>query len=138
MTGQPRRIERETLAAGGLAVRRLQLIMFQALTSATPVDTGFARASLTPAVGSPIADALERPPAEEDARREASSRFSENRGRSLALSSTYDINQGAVFLTYRAPYVVFLNEGSSSQAPKKFVERAIAVALRTLGSLPLT
>tara|TARA_R110000822_G_scaffold120633_1_gene254104 strand:- start:748 stop:1167 length:420 start_codon:yes stop_codon:yes gene_type:complete len=134
----PKRIEFELNAAGSSAVRKLQLILFQALTSATPVDTGHARASLTPAVGSPIVDRLERSSDESTARQEASSRFSAHKAKSLAISSTYSLDQGRVFLIYRAPYVVFLNEGSSSQAPKKFVDRAVAASVRALGSNPLT
>ena len=138
MTNQPKRIEIELRAAGAKVIRRLELVTYQALTSATPVDTGFARASLTPAVGSPIVDAFERPSDEDAARSEAAAVLGTNRAKALEIAATYTLRQGRVFLTYRAPYVVFLNEGSSSQAPKKFVERAIASAVRAVGTLPLS
>lgn len=135
MTSQPRDQEKLILAAGSKVVRRLELLTYQALTSATPVATGFARASLTPAVGSPVSKQLDRPATDEAARKDASSRLSDNKARAAAIAATYKLGDGKVFLTYRAPYVVFLNEGSSSQAPKKFVERAIATSVRALGSL---
>lgn len=131
MTGQPKRIEREIRALGAKSVRVIQLVVFQALTSGTPVDTGFARASLTPAVGAPVPGELERPSDDEAARKAATSRFSENKARAAAIASTYGLEDGRVFLTYRAGYVVWLNLGSSSQAPKNFVERGIAATLRS-------
>ncbi len=130
MTSQAKKIERMLLASVGKDVRKFQAVLFQVLTSATPVDTGFARASLTPSVGSPILDELKRPNDDESARNEAGSRLAENKSRSAAIATTYKLEQGRVFFTYRAGYVTYLNEGSSSQAPKKFIERAIAIAGR--------
>lgn len=138
MTQQPRRIEVALTRAGAKVVRKLELVAYQSLTSATPVDTGFARASLTPAVGTPMVDAFDRPTDKEAARATAQSALGTNRAKALEIAATYTLRQGKVFLTYRAPYVVFLNEGSSSQAPKKFVERAIASAVRAVGTLPLS
>lgn len=137
MTNQPKRIEAELRAAGAKVIRRLELVVYQSLTSATPVDTGFARGSLTPAIGSPIVEAFDRPSDDEAARQQATSAFAANRAKALQIAATYTIQQGRVFLTYRAGYVVFLNEGSSSQAPQKFVERAIASAVRAVASIPL-
>jgi len=135
VTSQPRDQEKRILAAGTKVVRTLELLLYQALTSATPVDTAFARASLTPAVGSPVSKMLERPVTDEAARKDASSRFSDNKAKAAAIAATYKIGDGKVFLTYRAGYVVFLVMGSSSQAPKNFPQRAIATSVRALGSL---
>lgn len=143
MVDQSKRIEKELRAAGAAAIRRLQLRSFQALTSATPVDTGFARAGWTPSVGSAIAEPNPRPagagsrdapgPNRGAVEAQASSNLSANQAKALQIAATYRLEQGSVFLTNAVPYVVFLNEGSSSQAPSKFVERALSAALLSLG-----
>jgi hypothetical protein len=133
VTSQSKRIEVQLKGTAGNAVRKFQLRFFQAVTSATPVDTGFARAGWTPTVGSPIADRLERPKERSAAETAAVARLAENGSRASAISGTYKLEQGKVFISNAVPYIVFLNDGSSSQAPKKFVERAIEAALLSLG-----
>ncbi len=114
------------------AVRRLQLFSFQALTTATPVDQGTARSGWTPSVGSPIVDRIDAPKDGDEARAAAAARLSENKARAEALARTYVISQGPAFLSNAVPWIVPLNEGSSSQAAAKFVERAIDSAIRAV------
>lgn len=110
-------------------MRRLQLRAFQALTSATPVDTGFARAGWTPSVGAPDPGPSDRPTKPTVARAQAAALFQSHQQASQLLASNYKLAQGAVFIVNNVRYVVFLNAGSSAQAPALFVEQAVARAV---------
>jgi len=132
----PRRIlksrqELRAIIEGGTAevVRRIQLRALQTLASATPVDTGHARSGWTPNVGSPVVDRLDRPNDETVARGAASSRAAANRAKAQAIAKSYLLRQGSVFISNNVPYVVFLDQGSSAQAPANFVERALTTAI---------
>lgn len=135
MTDQARKIEVQLKGAAQTVIRTFQLRFFQAVTSATPVDTGFARAGWTPSAGSAITDRLDRPADLDVARSSATARLTENQTRAATIASTYKLEQGRVFITNAVPYIVFLNDGTSSQAPKKFVERAIEASLLSLGRI---
>jgi len=132
----PRRIlrsrnELRAIIEGGTAevIRRIQLRSLQTLASATPVDTGHARSGWTPNVGSPVVDRLDRPKDDTTAKGAASSRLAANRAKAEAIAKTYLLRQGRVFISNNVPYVVFLDQGSSAQAPANFVERALATAI---------
>lgn len=134
MTDQPRKIEDLILEQVGDTVRRFNLIALQALTSATPVDLGFARGGWTPSVGTFDSDPL-TPSGNREADRAAGERnLAANQAKAAAIASTYRIDQGPYYLTNNVPYVPFLNGGSSSQAPAGFVEIALQDAIRALGS----
>lgn len=121
-------------------VRRVQLTALQALTSATPVDTGHARSGWIPTVGSPADARLDRPkgigtkekPGKNRSRAEsdAQKRLAASLAASREISKSYKLSQGQVYITNPVPYIVYLNEGSSAQAPAKFVEIAVAQAAR--------
>lgn len=111
-------------------VRTAQLRSLQAITSGTPVDTGFARGGWTPTLGRPATDPLIPPTDETAARAAGSTNLAANQARSLRIASSYQLQNGPVFLTNAVPYIERLNEGSSAQAPAKFVEKAIEEALR--------
>jgi hypothetical protein len=128
-----RKVERVLLGIAGEVVGFLQARAWQALVSATPVYTGFARSSWFPTLGSPLTQPIEKPSLDAAARQAAAKQLAENRGRSKKIQDTYRIGQGAAFITNPASYIVFLNGGSSAQAPAMFVERAVeqaAVSLR--------
>jgi hypothetical protein len=88
----------------------------------TPVDTGWARANWIPNIGSPV----KKPRGSRDAVGRASS--SQERGVATVLA-TYTISKGKVYISNPVPYIVFLNEGTSKQAPAGFVQRAIRKAV---------
>lgn len=119
---------------GGSAevIRKLQLRAMQTLQSATPVDTGHARSAWTPTVGSPADERLDRPSDEGDAKSAASGRLAENRARAEAIAGSYLLPQGTVFISNNVPYVIFLDQGSSSQAPSNFIERALFAAIASV------
>lgn len=112
-------------------MRRLQLRCYQALTSASPVDTGFFRAGWSPAIGAPDRSSPStRPLLRESASAQASALLSSHSQSAQAIASTYRLSRGPVFIVNNVRYGVFLNQGSSAQAPAMFVEQAIAVALQ--------
>lgn len=119
-------------AAIAEVVRRIELRAFQALTSATPVDLGTARSGWTPSVGSAIEERITGTGDDTADRQAAAARLSENTAKARQIAETYLLSQGKAFITNPVPWIVPLNEGSSSQAPSKFVERAIDTALRSL------
>lgn len=129
----PTRVNRTiTQLAGGI---------LQALVSATPVDTGHARANWQVGVGFPIEDELGATVRTGPAR-DARGRFirgpanSSTVERSAAATieagkSTLSLRQPErpIFITNNVPYIERLNEGWSAQAPAGFVQLAIQSAL---------
>lgn len=93
------------------------------LIEATPVDTGFARASWVPSVGTP-SDAQ---PTETDVGSAASAQAD---GQAAVLAFTYD--QGQTFVTNNTEYIEALAAGSSDQAPSGFVDAAVEQAVQTV------
>lgn len=110
-------------------MRRLQLRAFQALTSATPVLTGFARAGWSPAASAPDPGPSDRPPGLAVASAQASALFAQHQQAAQALAAGYRLGQGAVFIVNNVRYVFFLNQGTSAQAPAMFVEQAVRAAV---------
>ena len=110
-------------------VRRLQLRAWQALTSGTPVDTGFARAGWFPAVGSPSVGPADRPVNFDAAEAIARAIFAGNAKRAEEIARTYKLRDGAVYIATAVRYMQFLNAGTSAQAPALFVEKAVAAAV---------
>lgn len=88
----------------------------------TPVDTGWARANWIPNIGGPV----KAPRGSRSAVGRASA--SQERGVATVLTS-YTVAKGKVYISNPVPYIVFLNEGSSRQAPAGFIQRAIRKAL---------
>jgi hypothetical protein len=121
------------------AMRRLQLRVFQVLVVETPVLTGFARAGWSPSTGSPKPGPADsalagtgqpRERLEDLARQQAAALLGKNRKAAEAIAQGYRLKQGAVFIVNNVRYVTYLNEGTSAQAPAKFVEMAITTAVR--------
>lgn len=90
----------------------------------TPVDTGWARANWIPNIGSPV----KVPRGSRTAVGRASA--SQERGVATVLAS-YTVTKGKVYISNPVPYIVFLNEGSSKQAPAGFIQRAVRKAVTT-------
>lgn len=111
------------------AVRAFILRAYQALTSATPVATGYARAGWAASTGQPLLGAPDRPRDLETARAIAAALFSRNSAEAQALATRYDVGLGAAFLANNVRYIRPLNEGTSAQAAEMWVERAVLTAL---------
>lgn len=129
----------------GFTERVVQRIVLDAtanLIEDTPVDTGWARANWIPSIGSPPTR-----PAGARLGRDARGRFTSigdpDVGAARAaqqvgiatIATGYTLEQGNVSITNNVPYIRFLNEGSSSQAPPMFVQMAIARALQAANGL---
>lgn len=80
----------------------------------TPVDTGHARANWVPSIGDPF-------------RGEVDGDGAHDGGVADVLS--YELGDGAAWVSNNVPYILRLNDGWSAQQPAGFVERAIAEAL---------
>jgi hypothetical protein len=91
----------------------------------TPVDTGWARANWIPNIGTPKQGVAGQRP---DSPNSAST--TEQSTGEAVVATSYKLEQGSVHITNNVPYIVFLNEGSSRQAPRGFVQAAIAKAVR--------
>jgi len=111
----------EVLVGGNNAVRTLALAINQVVISETPVDTGHARANWQVSVTKPITEEID----EED----KSGQATINRNAGIITKT----NPGAVIiLANNVPYINQLNEGSSAQAPKQFVQQSILAAASAL------
>jgi hypothetical protein len=121
------------------AMGRLELRTYQALTSASPVRTGFFRAGWSPSTTAPQpgprapasgARGVPREQLDQIAREQAAALFGRNNQKAQEIARAYRLSQGAVFIVNAVHYGVYLNAGSSAQAPAMFVEMAIATAVR--------
>jgi len=92
----------------------------------TPVDTGWARANWIPNIGSPVGQ-----PAGSRQQAEGGSVPGDSAAGAAKVATSYTVSQGAVHITNNVPYILELNEGSSKQAPKGFVQSAIRKAIIT-------
>lgn len=91
----------------------------------TPVDTGWARANWIPQIGSP----RERVAGSRD-QAEAGNLPGDAAQGVAQVATGYTLAKGPVFITNNVPYILALDAGSSKQAPKGFVRRAIVKAVR--------
>lgn len=97
-------------------VRRVIVTLDQAIVSGTPVDTGRARANWFMDFGS-VSDRL------------TSSLGAPNTGRGNAWKS----GDGNVFIHNSVDYIIYLDAGSSAQAPQGIVDPAIAAVRARFG-----
>lgn len=106
-------------------IRRLATGIHRELTRTTPVDTGWARANWIPQLGVPfIGNSQEIEPTPADV---AGAQGLQNAG--LAAVVGYRLELGAVFISNNVPYILELNDGSSTQAPPMFIETSIEVGI---------
>lgn len=89
----------------------------------TPVDTGWARANWVPEIGKPITDTAGT---REQAERGHITLGNQQAGLAKVATS---YREGPIFISNNVPYILRLNEGSSKQAPKGFIQNAIAKAV---------
>lgn len=84
----------------------------------TPVDTGWARANWIPRIGAPFSGVA--------GSRENVSAGDQGAGVASIIANRTNTN---VFISNNVPYILRLNEGSSQQAPRGFVQAAIKKAI---------
>jgi hypothetical protein len=112
----------------GATKRALALDLFARLSKATPVRTGVARAGwhLTK---NEIDPSYPAPRRGQVGRRDAQGRFLAGGGRlpPPRIGALGAVNVGDIlWITNNVPYILDLNDGTSDQAPKNFVQMAIA------------
>lgn len=112
-------------------VKKLTLEATANLIEATPKDTGWARANWIPNIGGPVIVTA--------GTREQAETGNVNKSRQQTgianVAINYKITDGAVYISNNVPYIIPLNEGSSSQAPSAFVQREIAKAVRKVSNV---
>lgn len=115
-----------------LNVKRLVLEVHANITEDTPVDLGWARANLVPEIGKPFEGTAGT---QEQAAAGVIDGGTAQQGLARVVAS-YRLRMGPVYLTHNVPYFQRLNDGSSTQAPAGFVQKAIARGVRTITRLP--
>lgn len=95
--------------------RKLVLELHGELVENTPVDTGWARNNWIPTIGSPQDSPVGTPDKIE----------TEAQQQGALNVASWLFSQGAAWIANNVPYIQVLNAGSSKQAPKGFVEKAI-------------
>lgn len=126
MPSESDRVRQELKNAIEGLIKRVTVNATAELIETTPVDTGWARANWIPSIGVSVSNTTGDP--------ENVSSADQQTG-IAEVTTRYTLAQGNTFVTNNVPYIVFLNEGSSTQAPSGFVEAAIARAIRSIGRL---
>lgn len=106
-------------------MRKVVLAADQTIVMATPVDTGRARANWQAGIGSAPAGTVEYSGG-------GSGAASYSIGAAQSVVTTYQGQPGGIWLVNNLPYIQRLNEGWSAQAPAKFVEQAIDMAVTAI------
>ncbi len=125
-------IERGVSRAIGALATNIQAELIER----TPVDTGWARANWVPGIGR--SPSFPSDPGSEEGRRAATPSAASRQETATAALLVYRMQRGAVFIASGVPYMIYLNEGSSDQAPSGFVQDAIEAGIRSLNGLVLS
>ncbi len=107
-------------------VTKITLDVTANLIEGTPVDTGWAQANWVPSIGQPALKDL--PPVRPDDSQVVADATARQQG-TMAGILGYALKMGQVFVTNNVPYILRLNDGSSTKAPVGFVQQAIAKAV---------
>lgn len=91
----------------------------------TPVDTGWARTNWVPSIGAPIDTT-----AGTRTQAEAGQLSGDSAAGIAKVALSYTLGQGPIYITNNVPYILPLDAGSSKQAPKGFIRRALVKAIR--------
>lgn len=119
------------------AVVLTALAVDQAVVLATPVDTGRARSNWVVSVGRPVLSAIEpySPGEHLGIGETANAGAALEQGRA-ALAAPGE--KSRVYITNNVLYIGMLNDGTSSQAPKGFVNDAVDAAKTAIANMRLT
>ena len=124
MPSEARRVGAEMRQFIGEKITDFTLHLTDELAVATPVDTGFARASWRPTSGSPGPETPENPGRSGgDPQAAAATQAAKQQAARAAFGAVPRINDK--FITNNADYINELNAGKSPQAPAGFVQGVI-------------
>ena len=134
-SAQTKRIALEIQAFTAKTLQRLAFEVQANLTAeppkgGTPVQTGWARANWVQSVGTPAAVVAN--PVTVDERIAALPSGLAAQAAGVAAVAGYSKIGPSVFQTNNVPYIKELNEGTSQQAPRAFVQTAVTKAVRTV------
>lgn len=108
------------------AVIKITLDTTANLIETTPVDTGWARANWVPA----ITQSFDRDLGGVEPTSQGATAAAQQQQAAIGRVVTgYTLARGRVFVTNNVPYIVSLNDGSSTKAPSGFVQNAIEKAV---------
>lgn len=122
MTAQALRIAKELKGLLERAVKVVTTETTATLIETTPVDTGWARANWIPAIGRP--DSRDLSGIEPTTSLALTQRTSQQA--SVIAIASYQLQQGNAYISNGVPYIADLNNGTSRQAPRAFVQMSIA------------
>lgn len=110
-------------------VKRVALVVDQALVTSTPVDTGAARSNWVVRINEPNQGTI-------DPYVSGSGGSSGNANAAAALEQGKRVilprkNEQEIHITNNLPYIKRLNNGHSAQAPAGFVQMAVTVGVKT-------
>jgi len=109
-------------------MKKLTLEITANLIEATPVDTGWARANWIPKIGGPN-NSLSG----SRVNAEAGNIDSQQQQAGIAaVATSYKVINGPIYISNIVPYIINLNNGSSTKAPPGFVDIEIFKAIRVL------
>lgn len=92
------------------------------LVKETPIDTGFAQSNWIPTIRGPFVGTV-------GIKAVGGVTRSPQQVAISTIQATYKLTDGNLFVTNNTPYILSLNDGSSTQAPSGFVQIAIAKAI---------
>jgi hypothetical protein len=107
-------------------VQKVVLSVNGELIKTTPVDTGWARSNWIPNIGHPYA----KPAGSRIEAEMGTLDLSPQQKGTANIATKYHLNDGTIYITNNVYYIKNLNDGSSKQAPKAFVQMAIENGIR--------
>jgi hypothetical protein len=107
-------------------VKKITLDATANLIEDTPRDLGWARVNWIPSLGSPSLSGNVSNPSEGEV---GAARRKQDQGIARVVTG-FRLGSGKVYISNNVPYIMRLNEGSSTQAPAGFVQASIARAVR--------
>ncbi len=99
------------------------------LAVVTPVDTGFARTNWIPTISTPFEGTIG------DRSTLAGINGNTQKTGIAAINANYTISKGKAYVTNNVEYITSLNDGTSKQAPRAFVQQTIAKVLSGITSI---
>ena len=108
-------------------VRRVAFAVDKAVVMASPVDTGRFRANWQPTISVPATGTVQHVPGSGGS--SGSSNAANAMAQLAAVTRSYRLEHGIIWIVNNVEYGPRLNDGHSKQAPRNFVQKAIRAGL---------
>ena len=119
MVGQIDVVMRELETFTSKRVRGLTLNITANIVEDNPVHTGWSRANWVARIATPLVVDLR------DVTPNVAGATARQQQSLAQIAGSYEIGMGKIFISNNVPYIVRLNEGSSSQAPAGFIQAGV-------------